>query len=57
MALAAYLELIETRAQSLAMLLVLGFVVGEFLARGPFSTLLRRGCEGPYIWAAARGGY
>jgi hypothetical protein len=43
MALAAYLELIETRAQSLAMLLVLGFVVGEFLARGPFSTLLRRG--------------
>lgn len=40
MTLPVYLELAESRAQALAALLAIGWLVGEFLARGPFTRLL-----------------
>lgn len=38
-----YLHLIETRAETLAALVAIGFIFGEFLARGPFTQSLRAG--------------
>lgn len=41
--LSPYLHLIETRAETLAALLAIGCIVGEFLARGPFTQALSYG--------------